>query len=210
MENYIDHLNWRYATKRFDPQKKLSQDQVEVLLDSIQLSASSYGLQPYEVFVISDPELKERLKPAAFNQPQITEASHVFVFAGLKSITPGYIQHFLENISSTRGVALEKLSSLEAMLHTSILSLGQPEQQLWARNQAYIALGNFLSAAANLKVDTCPMEGFYAKEFDGILELEEKNLTSAVIATAGFRSPEDTAQHAPKVRKNKEELFHLI
>lgn len=210
MENYIENLNWRYATKKFDSNKKLSSEEVEILLDSIQLSASAYGLQPYEVFVISDPAVKAKLKPAAFNQPQLTDASHVFVFAGLKSIDDTYIQDFLENISKTRDIELAKLKGLEGMLKNSILTLPQAEQQLWAKNQAYIALGNFLSAAANLKIDTCPMEGFDTTEVDKILGLPEKNLSTAVMATAGYRSAGDANQHAAKVRKDKEELFHLI
>lgn len=210
MKKYLDNLNWRYATKRFDSQKKLSSEEVAHLLESIQLSASSYGLQPYEVFVISDQAVKEKLKPAAFNQPQITEASHIFVFAGLKSIDENYLKDFLENISKTRKIDLAELQGLKNMLHNSILALPQPEQQLWAKNQAYIALGNFLSAAASLKVDTCPMEGFVTEEIDKILGLPEKNLSTAVMATAGYRSAGDAAQHAAKVRKNKEELFHLI
>lgn len=210
MNKYLDHLNWRYATKKFDSSKKLSSEEEAQLLESIQLSASSYGLQPYEVFVISDKDVKTKLKPAAFNQPQITDASHIFVFAGLKNLDENYIDHFLKNISKTRSIELSELKGLKSMLYNSILSLPQPEQQLWAKNQAYIALGNFLSAAANLKIDTCPMEGFDTVEFDKILGLPEKNLSTAVIATAGHRSAEDAAQHAPKVRKNKEELFHLI
>lgn len=210
MNNYLNNLNWRYATKKFDSRKKLPAEEVELLLESIQLSASSYGLQPYEVFVISDPALKAKLKPAAFNQPQLTDASHIFVFAGLKSLDENYIDNFLENIRDTRGIELSELQGLKGMLHHSILALPQPEQQLWAKNQAYIALGNFLSAAANLKIDTCPMEGFDPVEFDKILGLPEKNLSTAVIATAGYRSAADAAQHAAKVRKQKEELFHLI
>lgn len=210
MNKYLDHLNWRYATKKFDSSKKLSSEEVAQLLEGIQLTASSYGLQPYEVFVISDQEVKTKLKPAAFNQPQITDASHIFVFAGLKKLDENYIDNFLENISKTRNIELSELKGLKNMLHKSILSLPQSDQQLWAKNQAYIALGNFLSAAANLKIDTCPMEGFDTIEFDKILGLPEKNLSTAVIATAGYRSPGDAAQHAAKVRKHKEELFHLI
>lgn len=210
MKNYIEDLNWRYATKQFDASKNLEKGDVESLLESIQLTASSYGLQPYEVFVIKDPEIKAKLKPAAFNQSQITDASHLFIFASLKSIDKSYIEIYLKNISEIRGIELEKLSGLEAMLENSILGLTPTEQLTWAQNQTYIALGNFLSAAANLKIDTCPMEGFSTEEFDDILKLSEKNLTTSVIAAVGYRSEQDATQHAPKVRKNKEELFHLI
>ncbi len=210
MENYIENLNWRYATKKFNPEKKLSEDEVQSLLKSIQLSASSYGLQPYEVFVISDEETKAKLKPAAWNQSQLTDASHVFVFAGLKKIDENYLDAYLDNISKIRDIQIQDLSGLKNMLTTNIVEQPEANQKTWAQKQAYIALGNLLSAAAHLKIDTCPMEGFDAQKFDEILGINETNLTSAVIATAGFRSEEDQMQHAKKVRKQKEELFHII
>lgn len=210
MENYNDNLNWRYATKKFNAAKSLSQEDVENLQKSIQLSASSYGLQPYEVFVISDKETKEKLKAAAWNQSQLTDASHIIVFAGLKKLNEAYIDTYLENISKIREVQVQDLSGLKDMLMTNILGKPEEEQKIWAQNQAYIALGNLLSAAAHLKIDTCPMEGFDAGKFDEILGISGTNLTTAVIATAGYRSEEDQLQHAKKVRKQEEELFHLI
>ncbi|MFD1096656.1 NAD(P)H-dependent oxidoreductase [Salegentibacter chungangensis] len=210
MEKYNENLNWRYATKKFDPEQKLSKDQVETLLESIQLSASSYGLQPYEVFVIEDEDIRKKLKAASWDQPQITDASHLLVFANLTEINEDYVNSYLKNISKTRKLDLEKLKGLEDMLKNTVLQFSQEEKSIWAANQAYIALGNFLSAAASQKIDTCPMEGFDAAKYDEILGLKDKGLTTAVIATMGFRSEEDQAQHATKVRKNKEELFHLI
>jgi len=210
MENYIENLNWRYATKKFDAQKSLSEEDVAKLQKSIQLSASSYGLQPYEVFVISDKETKEKLKAAAWNQSQLTDASHVFVFVGLKKLNEAYIDAYLENISKIREVQVQDLCGLKDMLTSNILGKSEDQQSIWAQKQAYIALGNLLSAAAHLKIDTCPMEGFDAEKFDEILGISGTNLTTAVIATAGYRSNEDQLQHAKKVRKQEEELFHLI
>lgn len=209
-EDYLENLNWRYATKKFDVDKKVSPEDVAALLESIQLSASSYGLQPYEVFVIEDPELREKLREVSWNQPQITDASHLLVFANMISIDENYINAYLKNISKTRNLELENLKGLEDMLKNTVLNLSAEEQSVWTANQAYIALGNFLAAAANLKIDTCPMEGFIPEKYDEILGLKEKGLTTAVIATMGYRSDEDSMQHAPKVRKHKEELFHLI
>lgn len=209
-ENFIENLNWRYATKKFDSDKKLSPETVATVLDSIQLSASSYGLQPYEIFVIEDMETREKLKEVSWNQPQITDASHLLVFANYTSINESHINSYLENISRTRNISRDDLKGLEDMLKNTVLKLSPEEQTIWTANQAYIALGNFLSAAANLRIDTCPMEGFQAEKYDEILGLKEKGLTTAVIATMGYRSEEDSMQHAPKVRKNKEELFHLI
>lgn len=209
-ENFIENLNWRYATKKFDPNRKLNPETVAAILDSIQLSASSYGLQPYEVFVIEDMEIRKKLKEVSWNQPQITDASHLLVFANYTSIDQGHINSYLENISRTRNISRADLKGLEDMLGNTVLKLSPEEQTIWTAHQAYIALGNFLSAAANLRIDTCPMEGFQAEKYDEILGLKEKGLTTAVIATMGYRSEEDSMQHAPKVRKNKEELFHLI
>ncbi|MBE7640370.1 NAD(P)H-dependent oxidoreductase [Salegentibacter sp. BLCTC] len=210
MENYNEKLNWRYATKKFNPEKSLSEEQVDYLQKSIQLSASSYGLQPYEVFVVTDKETKEKLKEAAWNQSQLTDASHVFIFAGLKKLNENYIDSYLENISKIREMKVQDLSGLKDMLTSNIVEKPEEQQKIWAQKQAYIALGNLLSAAAHLKVDTCPMEGFDAKKIDQVLGISGTNLTTAVIATAGYRSYEDQMQHAKKVRKQENELFHLI
>lgn len=210
MDNYIENLNWRYATKIFDPSKKVSTEDLERLMDSIQLSASSYGLQPYEVIVIEDIEVREKLKPAAWNQSQITEGSHLIVFASSMALDEKYINSYLKNISHTRKIEMEDLNGFLQMLENTVLQLTPEEQATWAAKQSYLAMGNFLSAAANFKIDCCPMEGFDAAQFDEILNLKEKGLTTTVIAPIGYRSEKDKTQHAIKVRKSKEELFHLI
>lgn len=210
MNEYLNDLNWRYATKIFDPSKKISTDDLENLLRSIQLSASSYGLQPYEVLIVENNEIREKLKPAAWNQSQITEASHLIVFASYLSIDEKYINNYLLNISNTRKIEMDNLDGFLQMLKNTVLKLTPEEQATWASKQAYLAMGNFLSAAANLKIDSCPMEGFDATKFDDILNLKEKGLTTTVIAPIGYRSEKDKTQHAVKVRKSKEELFHLI
>lgn len=210
MEKYIDNLKWRYATKLFDNTRKVSQEDLEKLLDSIRLSASSYGLQPYEIIVVEDSEIREKLKPAAWNQSQISDASHLIVFAAHTGLEEDYIQTYLENISNTRKIPTGSLSGLKSMLENSVLSWSKTQQAEWAAKQAYIALGNFLSAAASFQIDTCPMEGFDAAKFDEILDLSSKGLTATVIAPIGYRSEEDKTQFAPKVRKSNEQLFHFI
>lgn len=210
MKDYIETLNWRYATKKFDPSKKVSEEDIEKLLEAIRLSASSYGLQPYEIFVIKNAELRNKLQSAAFGQPQITDASHLLVFANLAEIDKSYIDEYLDNIAETRTTKRKDLAGFEQMLDNSVLKFSPEEKNQWAANQTYIALGNLLSAAANFKIDTCPMEGFEADKFDEILGLKEKGLTTAVVATIGYRSEEDQLQHAVKVRKRKEELFNRL
>jgi len=210
MKKYNNNLNWRYATKKFDASKNIPEVELEQLLEAIQLSASSYGLQPYQVFVIKNPELREKLKAAAWNQPQIVDASHLLVFANLKEIDKVYVDAYLDMIADTRNQTREDLSGLENMLDNTVLKFSSEKKNQWASNQAYIALGNLLSAAANSKIDACPMEGFEAIKFDEILGLKEIGLTTAVIATLGYRSSEDKQQYAIKVRKNKEELFNRL
>ena len=210
MEKYLENLNWRYATKKFDSNKKVSEKDLNHLLEAIQLSASSYGLQPYQVFVVENKEVREKLKAAAWNQSQITDASHLLVFASMTKIDRNYIDTYLNNIVEVRDLKRENLEGLEQMLINTILKQDALPQAEWAQNQAYIALGNFLSAAAKMRIDTCPMEGFEPSKFDEILELPQKGLTAAVIATIGYRSEEDSLQHASKVRKKKEDLIHHI
>lgn len=210
MENYIDALNWRYATKIFDSSKKVSPEDLEKLMAGIQLSASSYGLQPYEVFIVEDAEVREKLKSVAWNQSQITDASHLLVFASYTGISEKHVEAYMKIISETRNVPIEELSGFRTMLHNTVLKLSNEDQAIWTAKQAYIALGNLLSAAANLKIDTCPMEGFNAEEFDNILGLKAKGLTTTVIAPIGYRSENDKTQFVPKVRKSKKQLFHLV
>ena len=207
---YIEDLNWRYATKKFDSEKEISQEDLNTLLESIQLSASSYGLQPYEVIVVKDEKIREKLKAAAWNQTQITDASYLLVFANLKSVSEAYVDTYLDNIAETRNLTRADLKGMEDMIKSTTLQLPADAQNTWAAKQAYIALGNLLSAAANMKIDTCPMEGFDAAKFDEILGLQDKNLTTAVIAPIGYRSEEDHYQHLAKVRKSKSDLIEII
>ncbi len=210
MNTYIENLNWRYATKLFDNSKSVSEEELNKILEAIQLSASSYGLQPYKILVVEDKELKEKLKLAAFNQPQLTDASHILIFANYTSIDENYINAYIENIAETRNTTSDNLKGFKNMLTGSILNLKSEDQNQWAAKQTYIALGNLLTAAAALKIDACPMEGFDTQKFDDLLGLKEKGLTTAAIATIGYRSEADKSQYSPKVRKNKEELFNRL
>lgn len=210
MSNYNDDLKWRYATKKFDAAKKLEESKLETLLDSIQLSASSYGLQPYEVLVIKDEDIRKKLHPAAYEQPQILDASYLLVFTANTVIDEAYLDDYIENIVHTRSMKKEDLSGMKDMIMNAVISQSNEAKVEWAKKQAYLALGNLLSSAAHHKIDVCPMEGFDASQFNEILELKDKNLDTAVIATVGYRSEEDALQNAPKVRKPKEKLFHRL
>ena len=210
MNKYIENLHWRYATKKFNPEKKVSKDDLETLLEAIRLSASSYGLQPYEVMVIGDPEVRAKLKPAAFGQPQITDASYLLVFAYNTNVDRQYLDKFIKNNSETRNKPVEDFQDLREMIQNSVLTFTEDVKHIWASRQVYIALGNLLSAAADLKIDVCPMEGFDSAEFDELLDLKSKDLKSVTLATVGYRSEADQLKDAKKVRKSKDELFTRI
>lgn len=210
MSTYLDNLNWRYATKQFDATKKISEENLAILKEAVRLSASSYGLQPYEVYIIEDKETREKLRAAGYNQTQITDASHLFVFAAKNDVTATDVDNYMEAISNERNVPVDALSGFAGAINGAVVGLPQEVKANWAAKQSYIALGNILSAAADLQIDACPMEGFDHAAFDEILGLTEKGLHSTAIITLGYRSEEDQYQHLKKVRKSSEELFTTI
>ncbi len=181
-----------------------------MLLQAVRLSASSYGLQPYKVLVLKDQELRERLQPACWNQSQITDASHVIVIASKTNVDENLIDSYLREVSSTRNVPLEELEGYGSFMKSKLLDLPAGTQKDWTTRQAYIAVGNLLSAAAAMRIDTCPMEGFQQSEVDDILGLPEKGLTTAVIIPVGYRSEADQTQHYKKVRRSEGELFEYL
>lgn len=210
MEKYIENLNWRYATKRYDETKKVSEKNLATIKEALRLSASSYGLQPYEIIVIEDPAIRKKLRAESWDQPQITDSSQLFVFASYTEVTQKHLDSYIKNISETRDIPEEDLDQMKSMIQNTTLQLPADQQKIWAAKQAYIALGNLLGTAADLRIDASPMEGFSPEGYDKILNLNEKGLTTAVIAAIGFRSDEDKTQHLTKVRKSTEELFKTI
>lgn len=207
MSNLIDTLKWRYATKKFDATKKISKEDLETLKEVIRLSASSYGLQPYKVFIIEDPEVRAKLQPASWGQSQIVDASHLVVFANITDFGASEIDSFLNNIVATRQIPIESISGYGDFMKNTLTALPVDVRNNWTSKQTYIALGNLLSAAAELKIDATPMEGFEAEKVNEILGLKEKGLNAAVFAALGYRHEEDATQHYAKVRKSNEELF---
>jgi nitroreductase len=210
MNNILENRTWRYATKKFDSTKKVSDDNFELLMESVRLSASSYGLQPYHVFVVSDKETREKLKPVSWGQSQITDASHLFVLANQTDFGGELVDDYLINLSKIRKVPIEELKGYSDFAKSKLVDLPKEVKNNWAAKQVYIALGNLMQAAAELKIDTCPMEGFEAEAYDKILGLTEKGLTTSVVLPVGYRSDEDETQHYEKVRKSNEELFTHI
>jgi nitroreductase len=207
-ELLIHQLKWRYATKQFDPNRKISDHDWAALEEALRLTPSSCGLQPWRFIVVKDPAMRAKLLPASWGQAQIVEASHLVVFAAKSNLEESDLDAHLQHIAAVRGVPAAALAGFRTMMIKSLLQgLDESGRGAWAKNQAFIALGILLAAAAMLGIDACPMEGFEPAQYDEILGLREKGLASAVIATLGYRSAADKYAAAPKVRFPKEQVF---
>ncbi|WP_396168522.1 NAD(P)H-dependent oxidoreductase [Flavobacterium sp.] len=210
MNTFLDHQNWRYATKKFDATKKITAEDLDILMEAIRLSSSSYGLQPYKILIIEKPDLRAKIQKAAWGQSQVVDASHLLVFANQTDITDAQIDDFFENTSKTRGVAKETLAGYQGFMKSKINELSGDAKNIWNAKQAYLALANLMNAAAELKIDVTPMEGFSPADVNEILGLNELGLNATLLAPIGYRHSDDATQHYKKVRKSKEELFITI
>jgi nitroreductase len=210
MNDYIKSLEWRYATKKFDHTQIIPKNDLNLLLEATRLSASSFGLQPYHVFVITNTEIRNSLKKVSWGQSQITDASHLIVFANKKNFGPELIDKYLSEVSEVREISLEGLKGYGDFMKSKLVDLPADVKENWTAKQTYIALGNLLSAAGAMEIDACPMEGFEVEEYDSILGLDTKGLTTAVVVALGYRSDDDETQHFKKVRQSKESLFTHI
>ena len=203
----LESLGWRYATKRFNPELKISDQDFDVLTDALQLSASSYGLQPYRFVVVRDAETRQALRAASWGQPQITDASHMIVFASKTNLSQDDTAEYMQLISDTRGVPVENLEGFANAINGKINGGSPEELAAWAAKQAYIAIGTLLATAADMRIDACPMEGFNPDQYDEILGLKELGLHAHAVVTLGYRSTEDPLASMKKVRFPKEQLF---
>jgi len=209
--NLIDQLNWRYAAKRMITDKVVPQAKIETIIEAIRLSASSYGLQPYELIVVHNKETLAQIQPLAYNQPQIGEASALIVFATWDKITQERIDAFFTSISTQRGIPAEALAGYKAMVEGSTLPMEEATASAWMARQAYIGLGTGLLAAAMEEVDTCPMEGFSPAALDEYLNLSVKGLKSVVLLAVGYRDAEnDPTSNMIKVRKLDSEFVTIL
>lgn len=205
--SFIEQLNWRYATKRMVADKAVPQEKVDAIVEAIRLSASSYGLQPYNLLVIQDKELLQKIQPIAYNQPQIGETSTLLVFAVWDKPTQERIDAYFNLIASERGIPVEALAGFKATVEGTISNLDEATAYNWMARQAYIALGTGLAAAAVEEVDATPMEGFNPAALDELLGLSEKGLKSVVILPLGYRDEaNDPLANAKKVRKSTEDF----
>ena len=207
MSTFIENQNWRYATKKFDAAKKISKEDLEKIKEAIRLSASSYGLQPYQVFIIENPEMRAQLQPVSWGQSQIVEASHLFVFANIVDVKENHIDDYMTNMAITRGLKMEDLKPYSDFMKSKIIPLPVDAKSNWTSKQTYLALANLLNIAAELKIDVTPIEGFEPEKYNEILGLNELGLNASLVATIGYRHQEDATQNYPKVRKSNEDLF---
>jgi nitroreductase len=207
MNHFIENQNWRYATKKFDASKKISTEDLNILKEAIRLSSSSYGLQPYQVIIVENPELRAQLLAAAYGQSQVVDASHLIIFANETNVGDETIEKYLTRIGDTRNIPVESLAGFGNYMKGTINHLSEDAKNIWASKQTYLALGNLLNAAAELKIDVTPMEGFNPAQVNEIVGLDKLGLNASLMATIGYRHEEDATQHLKKVRKSNEELF---
>jgi nitroreductase len=210
-ETLLAQLRWRYATKKFDPTRKISADDWRTLEEALVLTPSSYGLQPWKFIVITDPVTKEKLVPVSWGQRQVADASHLVLFAIKTNLTADDIDHFLKRIAAVRGLNKDSLATYRQMMVGDVVEGDRSKVVAeWAARQVYIALGNFLTSAAMLGIDTCPMEGFEPAKYDEILGLPARGLAATVAAVAGYRAADDKYAMLPKVRFPAEEVIEYV
>jgi nitroreductase len=207
-DTLVSQLRWRYATKQFDATRKISDGDWRTLEESLLLTPSSFGLQPWRFIVVTDQQTKNKLVPASWGQQQVADASHVVVFAIKKNVGVADVDHYLNRIAEVRGVSAESLRGFRDVL---VGFIEQPKDQfnpdLWATRQVYIALGNFMTSAALLGIDTCPMEGIEPAKYDEILGLRSQGYQTVVVGAAGYRSSTDKYAALPKVRFPENEII---
>jgi nitroreductase len=210
-EQLLAQLNWRYATKEFDPKRKISPEDWATLENALILSASSYGLQPWTFIVITDEKMRQQLFPAAWNQRQVLDCSHYVVFTAKTKMTEEHIDRHIARTVEVRGGTIEAMQRYRDVMVGDVVTGERAAQALeWAARQAYLALGNFITSAALLGIDTCPMEGFEPDEYDKILDLGAKGLASIVCCAAGYRSATDKYATQKKVRFDKTDVIHIV
>lgn len=206
-KNIGEALAWRYATKQFDPSKKLSDEEVSIVTESMRLAPTSFGLPVWKAIVVTNVELRAKLRAAAWDQSQITDASHLVVLAVKNDVDVNLVDSYINEIATVRGIPAESLAGFSEMMKGSIVGRTPEQLMEWSAKQAYIALGFGLEAAAISGIDSCPMEGFDAKQFDEILGLSALGLSSKVLLPIGHRSESDTTAEYAKVRFSESEMI---
>ena len=196
----LEDLKWRYATKKFDPNKKLDQQHIDLLSESFNLTATSYGLQPCKMVVVQDEQTQEEMVSSSYGQRQVADSSAVLVLC-IQEVDAAYIQKYFELVKQVRNTPDEVLKPFEEFLVDSFSNKTVQEIENWARNQAYLILGNLLAVCAAQRIDSCPMEGFEPEKIDKLLKLSEQGLKSVLLLPVGYRAQDDFMADQKKVRK---------
>ncbi|MDB9850562.1 NAD(P)H-dependent oxidoreductase [Flavobacteriaceae bacterium] len=207
MNNILDALEWRYAVKKFDDKASLTEQQILEVKKVFNLSASSYGLQPYKMIVVQNPELKEKLVPASFGQQQISQSAAILVFAVRTDFGMDYIDQFFKDMSTKRQIPLENLEGYKNFIKVSFANKSEDEISSWATKQVYLTMGHMLASLAALQIDACPMEGLDPQAYDKILDLDAKQLKTIIAMPIGVRAPDDASATALKVRKDLSDII---
>ena len=205
----IQQLKWRYATKTYDPTKKLSAEQVAALKEVLQLSPSSFGLQPYKFVQVKNADVRAKLREVSWGQPQVTDASDLFVLCRIEKMDAAYVEKFIALTAKTQGGELANYDGLKGMIMGFVEAQTPETFAPWADKQVYLALGNLLTSCAHMGIDASPMEGFDRTKYDEILGLPAMGLHAVVICPVGMRG-DDKYASAAKVRFPQEELFVTV
>lgn len=210
MTNIIEKLNWRYATKAFNPEKKVSPENIEKIIESFRLSPSSFGLQPWKLVHITNQETKNSLVEHSWGQQQISNCSDLFVLCRKNNFNNENITEFINDIAKTRWVPTKELKGYQEMMEGFLSRMNEEQIKQWTDKQVYIALWMMMSACAQLEVDACPVEGFVADKYDEVLGLKEKGISSVVVLPVGYRSNEDKYAELEKVRFTRDEILETM
>ena len=203
----LENLKWRYATKIFETEKKVSKQDLDILKEAIQLTPTSYGLQPFKILIIKDLKIRIKLSTASYDQPQITTASHLFIFCNYTELPKNEIENYIQLTAKTQNISPKNLERYKQLITNDLKQRNQKELQNWSKNQNYIAMSNLLNACAELKIDACPMEGFDNEAYNEILDLNKLQLNASIIVPIGYRAIHDNSQFREKVRKGFDQIF---
>lgn len=203
----LDALRWRYATKQFDSERKIAADTWKAIEESLVLTPSSFGLQPWKFLVVENPELRTKLLDESWKQAQVTDASHFVVLASRTDLTADDIERWMDCMAQLQSKGPEQLAPLKGMIGGFAERMSHQERQEWNIRQSYIALGQLMAAAAVLGVDACPMEGISASAYDRLLGLEGSGYATVVACALGYRDEADKYAHTPKARFELDEVI---
>lgn len=206
----IESLQWRYATKKFDPALKIETKQLDTIKEAIRLAPSSLGLQPYKVIQVVDPEVRKKLREVSWGQSAVTDADVLLVFCNMTEVPDSYLVHITDLMQKERNMTDEAKNQYLDFVRGYMNALSPEELKLWSGEDCYIAASVAMTACAEMRIDCCPIGGFSPSEYDKILNLSAQKLNAALVLPIGYRASDDAYQYAAKVRKPMNELFDLI